>query len=74
MSSFEDFNLKKQLNYAIEDLKFSAPTPIQEAAFSVVMSGKDIVGIAQTGTGKTMAYMLPILQEITFSKQKGYND
>ena len=69
MSSFEDFNLKKQLNYAIEDLKFSTPTPIQEAAFSVVMSGKDIVGIAQTGTGKTMAYMLPILQELGFSKQ-----
>lgn len=69
MSSFEDFNLKKQLNYAIEDLRFEKPTPIQEQAFSVVMSGKDIVGIAQTGTGKTMAYMLPLLQELTFSKQ-----
>jgi ATP-dependent RNA helicase RhlE len=69
MSSFEDFNLKKQLNYAIEDLGFSKPTPIQEEAFSVVMSGKDIIGIAQTGTGKTMAYMLPILQELNFSKQ-----
>ena len=51
MSSFEDFNLKKQLNYGIEDLGFSTPTPIQQAAFSVVLSGKDIVGIAQTGTG-----------------------
>tara|TARA_R110000868_G_scaffold4211_10_gene26547 strand:- start:3114 stop:4463 length:1350 start_codon:yes stop_codon:yes gene_type:complete len=69
MSSFEDFNLKKQLNYGIEDLGFSTPTPIQQAAFSVVLSGKDIVGIAQTGTGKTMAYMLPLLQELTFSKQ-----
>ena len=69
MSSFEDFGLKKQLNYAIDDLGFASPTPIQAAAFSVVMSGKDIVGIAQTGTGKTMAYMLPILQELAFSKQ-----
>ncbi len=69
MSSFEDFNLKKQLNYAIEDLGFDKPTPIQEQSFSVVMSGKDIIGIAQTGTGKTMAYMLPILQELGFSKQ-----
>tara|TARA_R110002051_G_scaffold30845_3_gene70996 strand:- start:1152 stop:2501 length:1350 start_codon:yes stop_codon:yes gene_type:complete len=69
MSSFEDFNLKKQLNYAIDDLGFDKPTPIQQAAFSVVLSGKDILGIAQTGTGKTMAYMLPLLQELTFSKQ-----
>lgn len=69
MSSFEDFNLKKQLNYAIDDLGFKRPTPIQQEAFSVVLSGKDIVGIAQTGTGKTMAYMLPLLQELVFSKQ-----
>ncbi|MBU2996250.1 DEAD/DEAH box helicase [Cellulophaga baltica] len=69
MSSFEDFDLKKQLNYAIEDLGFNKPTPIQEQSFNVVMSGKDIIGIAQTGTGKTMAYMLPILQELKFSKQ-----
>ncbi|WP_047415009.1 DEAD/DEAH box helicase [Cellulophaga sp. Hel_I_12] len=69
MNSFEDFNLKKQLNYAIEDLGFKEPTPIQKAAFPVVLSGKDIVGIAQTGTGKTMAYMLPLLHELAFSKQ-----
>ncbi len=69
MNSFEDFNLKKQLNYAIEDLGFKIPTPIQKAAFPVVLSGKDIVGIAQTGTGKTMAYMLPLLHELAFSKQ-----
>ncbi|MDP5228859.1 MAG: DEAD/DEAH box helicase, partial [Cellulophaga sp.] len=69
MNSFEDFNLKKQLIYAIEDLGFTEPTPIQKAAYPVVLSGKDIVGIAQTGTGKTMAYMLPLLHELTFSKQ-----
>ena len=69
MSSFLDFNLSKQMYHAIEDLKFDTPTPIQEASFSVVMSGKDMVGIAQTGTGKTFAYMLPILQNLKFSKQ-----
>lgn len=69
MDSFNDFNLVKQLNYAIDDLGFETPTPIQQEAFSVVLSGKDIVGIAQTGTGKTLAYMLPILQELKFSKQ-----
>ncbi len=69
MESFSDFKLVKQLNYAINDLGFDKPTPIQKEAFSVVLSGKDIVGVAQTGTGKTLAYMLPILQDLKFSKQ-----
>lgn len=69
MESFEDFKINKQLRYAIEDLGFSKPTPIQQEAFSVVRSGRDVVGIAQTGTGKTFAYMLPILEGLKFSKQ-----
>ena len=51
-------------------MAFVNPTPIQEKAFPVVMSGKDVVGIAQTGTGKTLAYLLPLLRQHTFSKQK----
>ena len=69
MKAFENFNLNKQLRYAIDDLEFKKPTPIQEEAFSVILSGKDVVGIAQTGTGKTLAYLLPILQQYKFSKQ-----
>ena len=69
MQSFEKFNLNKQLRNAIDELGFDSPTPIQSQAFSVILSGKDVVGIAQTGTGKTLAYMLPILEEIKFSKQ-----
>ena len=69
MSTFLDFRLKKALNNAIADLEFEKPTPIQEQSFSVILSGKDILGIAQTGTGKTMAYALPILEELMFSKQ-----
>ncbi|PCJ65691.1 MAG: DEAD/DEAH box helicase [Bacteroidetes bacterium] len=68
MESFEELNVSRQLLNAIEDLGFKKPTPIQEEAYPVVMSGTNIVGIAQTGTGKTLAYMLPILQEIKFSK------
>jgi ATP-dependent RNA helicase RhlE len=67
--TFKELNLSNQLQYAIDDLGFETPTPIQEQAFSVVRSGKDVVGIAQTGTGKTFAYMLPILQELKYSKQ-----
>jgi len=51
-------------------MEFVNPTPIQEKAFPVVMSGKDVIGIAQTGTGKTLAYLLPILRQLTFSNQK----
>jgi ATP-dependent RNA helicase RhlE len=69
MGTFSDFNISQQLHYAIEDLGFASPTPVQQEAFSVIMSGKDVVGIAQTGTGKTFAYMLPLLQELKFSKQ-----
>tara|TARA_R110002051_G_scaffold1577_10_gene8689 strand:+ start:184 stop:1530 length:1347 start_codon:yes stop_codon:yes gene_type:complete len=69
MQSFDDFKINKQLRYAIEDLGFTHPTPIQQEAFSVVRSGRDVVGIAQTGTGKTFAYTLPILEGLKFSKQ-----
>jgi ATP-dependent RNA helicase RhlE len=69
MNTFKEFRLSKQLNFAIDDLGFQDPTPIQVASFSIILSGKDVVGIAQTGTGKTFAYMLPILEELTFSKQ-----
>ena len=68
--TFQDLDLSNQLQYAIDDLGFTTPTPIQEQAFSVVRSGKDVVGIAQTGTGKTFAYMMPILRDLKFSKQK----
>ena len=69
MHSFNDFNLSKQLEDAINDLGYTSPTPIQEKAFPIILSGKDMVGIAQTGTGKTLAYMQPILHEYKFSKQ-----
>ena len=68
--TFQELDLSNQLQYAIDDLGFENPTPIQEQAFSVVRSGKDMVGIAQTGTGKTFAYMMPILRDLKFSKQK----
>lgn len=69
MKTFEDLNLTKQLYNALDDLEFDHPTPIQAESYPVVLSGKDIVGIAQTGTGKTFAYVLPILKDLKFSKQ-----
>jgi len=68
--TFRDLNLNKFLWNALDDMGISTPTPIQEQSFSPILSGRDIVGIAQTGTGKTFGYMLPILKNLTFSKQQ----
>lgn len=67
---FRDLNLNTPLYNAIDDLGFITPTPIQVESFNVVASGKDVVGIAQTGTGKTFAYMLPILKNLKYSRQE----
>lgn len=68
--TFDELNLNTPLLNALSDLGFTTPTVIQEKSFSVVMSGRDVVGIAQTGTGKTFAYLLPILRQMRFSDQK----
>jgi ATP-dependent RNA helicase RhlE len=67
---FQELNINKPLLNAIADMGFSQPTPIQEKAFPIIMSGKDVVGIAQTGTGKTLAYLLPLLRQLPFSEQR----
>ena len=68
--SFEKLNLNKPLISALDDLGYIEPTPIQERAFPIIMSGKDVIGIAQTGTGKTFAYLLPILRSLKYSDQR----
>jgi len=67
MSTFEKFNLPKSLQKAVDELGFVTPSPIQEKSFSVIMSGRDMMGIAQTGTGKTFAYLLPLLKLYKFT-------
>ena len=66
MSTFAQFNLPKSLQKALDEMGFTKPTPIQEKSFSAIMSGRDVMGIAQTGTGKTFAYLLPILKQWKF--------
>ena len=67
MLGFDDFSLPKPLLVALEKLNISKPTPIQVKTFSPILSGRDIMGIAQTGTGKTLAYLLPILKDYKYS-------
>ncbi|MBL7472063.1 DEAD/DEAH box helicase [Robertkochia sediminum] len=68
MSSFQEFNLSPRLQQPLSELGITQPTPIQEKSFSVIKSGSDMLGIAQTGTGKTLAYLLPVLDQLKFSK------
>ena len=63
--SFEQFSLDPRINAGIKMAGFSLPTPIQQQAIPVVLKGRDVLGLAQTGTGKTAAFMLPILQRLT---------
>ncbi len=67
MTTFEQFNLPKSVQKAIDELGFTSPTPIQEKSFATIMSGRDMMGIAQTGTGKTFAYLLPLLKLYKFT-------
>ncbi len=63
--NFEQFNLDARINAAVESVGYHTPTPIQQQAIPQVLSGRDVLGLAQTGTGKTAAFMLPILQRLT---------
>ncbi len=67
MTTFEQFNLPKSVQKAIDELGFTTPTPIQEKSFATIMSGRDMMGIAQTGTGKTFAYLIPLLKLYRFT-------
>lgn len=67
--TFRDLKLSTPLQNALEELEYIYPTPIQKEALPLIQSGKDMVGVAQTGTGKTFAYLLPILKNLKFSKQ-----
>ena len=68
--TFSELNLTTPLLSALDDLGYTNPTTIQQKVFSVVMSGRDVCGIAQTGTGKTFAYLLPCLRQWKFTKDK----
>ncbi|MEC5393981.1 DEAD/DEAH box helicase [Bergeyella sp. RCAD1439] len=67
-TTFADFDLPVKLLDVLADLELFEPTPIQEKSFKPVLSGRDIMGIAQTGTGKTLAYLLPVLKTWKYNK------
>jgi ATP-dependent RNA helicase DeaD len=64
ISSFADLNLSEPIARAVTEMGFEAPTPIQSRAVPLLMAGRDLIGQAQTGTGKTAAFALPLIQRI----------
>ena len=70
MKKFEDLNLHPALLKAVTDAGYTMPTPIQQQAIPAVMNGSDLRASAQTGTGKTAAYILPSLHKLTVPAEK----
>ncbi len=63
-----DFKLNKQLFQAVEEMGFSSPTEVQQKCIPLILGGQHVIGIAQTGTGKTAAYLLPLLMKVKFAQ------
>ncbi|MCS7004450.1 MAG: DEAD/DEAH box helicase [Cytophagales bacterium] len=65
-NGFHEFKLNKQLLEAVSKVGYQTPTPIQQKAIPLILAGHDVLGIAQTGTGKTAAYLLPLLMKVKY--------
>jgi ATP-dependent RNA helicase RhlE len=68
--TFKDFNLDPQLFEGVQSMGYLKPTPIQEQAIPLILDNKDLIACAQTGTGKTASYLLPLLQHISTTDKK----
>ncbi|HTK22455.1 MAG TPA: DEAD/DEAH box helicase [Mucilaginibacter sp.] len=67
-ATFEDFKFNRQILNAIDDAGYAEPTPVQQKAMPPILNGQDVMGIAQTGTGKTAAYVLPIIMKLKYAQ------
>jgi ATP-dependent RNA helicase RhlE len=70
LNSFNDFGLAEPITRALAEEKYVTPTPIQAQAIPLLVSGRDLIGIAQTGTGKTAAFALPVLNHLATKRMR----
>jgi superfamily II DNA/RNA helicase len=70
VNSFKDFGFSEQLSRNLENRNYSTPTPIQDQTIGHILKGRDIIGLANTGTGKTAAFLLPMIEKIYHDKSK----
>jgi superfamily II DNA/RNA helicase len=68
MQNFNLFKIENSLKGSIDRMKFKEPTPIQNQAIPLALEGKDILGTAQTGTGKTLAFSIPLINKLILDK------
>ena len=66
--SFYGLGIAPRILEALDRMKFTIPTPIQHKAIPIEIEGKDLIGVAQTGTGKTLAFAIPIIQRLSHIK------
>ena len=71
--TFQDFNFDSKLQEGLESMGYAKPTPIQEQAIPIILENKDVIACAQTGTGKTAAYILPVLHKIIHTDHRHLN-
>ena len=71
MQDFQSLGLSKKLLLAVEQEGYTTPTPVQAQAIPPLLDGRDVLGVAQTGTGKTAAFALPVLQIMSRTKTQG---
>ncbi len=69
-NQFKDFGFRSEIQRALDDAGYDTPTPIQQKAIPILLTGQDLLGVAETGTGKTLAFLLPIFQAL----KQGDND
>src|SRR3989440_442764 len=68
LNSFNEFGLAEPITRALTEERYVTPTPIQAKAIPILLTGRDLIGIAQTGTGKTAAFALPILNRLAANR------
>jgi len=68
MTTFQDFELNRRVQQSIDEMGFEEPSPIQAVCIPIVLSGLDVIGQAQTGTGKTAAFGIPIVEKVSLDK------
>lgn len=71
LSDFTSLGIAPKLLEVLSELRFTAPTPIQQQCIPAALTGRDVVGIAQTGTGKTLAFGIPMIQQLSQNKGQG---
>src|SRR5574341_2150019 len=71
LTTFPDLKLSEKTLHALDHAGFEAPTPIQAQAIPPALAGKDVIGVAATGTGKTAAFLLPIIERLAAKPSQG---